>query len=100
VKQTRVAVSLLTLALLAGAFPAEAQQSSAPQSAAPSKPSAIDDTMEAGEAETEAPRHGLVNFTQYEGPFGTIGVGADILWDYATFEQDANSREQFDLSTE
>ena len=98
-KQTSVVASLLALVLLTGAFHAAAQQSSAPQSA--SEPSALDDTMEAGEAEAEVPRRRLTNFNEYEGPIGTIRVGFGFLTDYAAYSQDANSKEQFpDLSPE
>ena len=92
--------SLLALTLLAGASRAQAQQPSAATAGTPSTPSGIDDTIEAGEAETEAPRRRLVSFNEYEGPIGTIRVGGGFLYDYVTYDQDANSQEQFDLSPE
>ncbi len=92
--------NLVALVLLAGAPLAEAQQPAAPQPAAPTEPSAIDDTLEAGESEVETPRRRLVHFNEYEGPIGTIRIGAGFLYDYVAYDQDANSEEQFDLSSE
>jgi len=92
--------SVLALAALAGAPKVEAQQPS-PSPPAPTETSALDDTMEAGEAEAEAPRRKMVTFNEYEGPIGTIRVGLGFLYDYVTYGQDANSSEQFpDLSPE
>jgi phosphate-selective porin OprO/OprP len=68
--------------------------------ASPSPPSAIDDTMEAGEAEVQAPRRKLVRWNEYEGRFFTIRVGALAMYEYADFAQDDNSQKQFDLAPE
>jgi phosphate-selective porin OprO/OprP len=101
VKRVIAVGSVLTLVLVAGAARAGAQQSPSRQSAAPSDTPAIDDTMEAGEAEAEVPRRRLVNFNEYEGPIGSIRVGFGFLTDYATYHQDEASKEQFpDLSPE
>lgn len=67
------------------------------QNAAPA-PSAIDDTIQAGEASAEAPARDLVKWNHYQGPLGSIRMGAGYLLDYATYAQDENSKEQFDLS--
>lgn len=58
-------------------------------------PSAVDDTITA--AESDAPARRLVKFNEYEGPLGSIRIGFGLLWDYATYEQDEQSQEQFDL---
>ncbi len=60
-------------------------------------PDAIDDTIEAGEADAEEPRRKLVRWNEYEGRFFTIRLGAGVLYDFATFAQDDASRQQFDL---
>ena len=61
---------------------------------------AIDDSIEAGEAEAKEPARRLVSWNQYEGAFFSIRVGGGVLYDYAAYKQDAGSREQFDLSPE
>ena len=90
----------LALCLLAGVPRAEAQPQPASQPAAPSGASAIDDTMEAGEAESEWPRLSVISFNEFEGPITSIRVGGGFLYDYVTYHQDANSKDQFDLSPE
>ena len=97
--------SLVALALGAGAVPTDAQQPAAPPAAQqpppPTTPTHIDDTMEAGEAETEPPHNrGMTRFNEYEGPYGSIRFGGGFLYDYVTYEQDAGSEEQFDLTPE
>ena len=59
-----------------------------------SQPSAIDDTITAGEADDEEPARKLVKFNEYAGPLGSIRLGFNFMWDYAGFSQDANSQEQ------
>jgi phosphate-selective porin OprO/OprP len=61
---------------------------------------AIDDTIEAGEAEAKEPARSLVKWNHYEGRFFTIRAGGGLLYDYAAYTQDDNSRQQFDLSPE
>lgn len=62
------------------------------------QPSAIDDTIQAGEADAESPARQLVKWNEYQGPLGSIRIGTGYLLDYATYAQDENSKEQFDLS--
>ena len=97
VKRMIAVGSLLALALLAGA--PRPRLSNRRPSPAPSQAPHIDDTMEAGEGEAEAPRRRMVSFNEYDGPIGTIRVGFGFLSDYVAYGQDANSKEQFpDLS--
>ena len=58
-----------------------------------------DDTIEAGEADAEVPRRRLINWNEYEGPFFTIRMGAGVLYDYASFSQDDESKEQLELNS-
>jgi phosphate-selective porin OprO/OprP len=58
---------------------------------------AIDDTIEAGEANVEAPARRLIRWNEYEGPLFTVRVGGGFLYEYAAFAQDKNSKEQFAL---
>jgi len=60
----------------------------------------IDDAIEAGEAEAKEPIRSLVEWNHYEGPFFTIRAGGGVLYDYAAYKQDDNSKQQFDLTPE
>src|SRR4051812_21070954 len=53
--------------------------------------------VSAGEAEADPPPRRMGKWDEYEGPFFTIRVGAGLLVDYATYDQDAPSKEQRDL---
>ena len=68
--------------------------------AAAQQPQTLDDTMEAGEAEAKEPARSLVKWNHYEGQFFSIRLGGGVLLDYATYAQDANSQQQFDLTPE
>jgi phosphate-selective porin OprO/OprP len=59
---------------------------------------AIDDTIEAGEAEAKEPARSLVEWNHYDGPFFSIRVGGGLLYDYAAYKQDDNARQQFELT--
>jgi phosphate-selective porin OprO/OprP len=74
--------------------PASPQAPEAPPEAAPA---IIDDTLVAGEAEDEAPGRRLVRWNEFDGRYASIRVGGTYLLDYVAYEQDANSKEQFDL---
>lgn len=64
------------------------------------RPPALDDTIEAGEAEVEEPRRKLVKWNEFHGRFFTIRVGAGLLPEYAAYAQDENSKQQFALMPE
>lgn len=54
--------------------------------------------LEAGdEADVVEPRRQLVKFNHYEGKYFSVRFGGGFLEDYATYAQDAASKEQFDL---
>jgi phosphate-selective porin OprO/OprP len=63
-------------------------------------PAALDETIEAGEAEAREPARRLVNWNHYEGRVFSIRMGGGVLLDAAGYSQDAGSREQFDLTPE
>jgi phosphate-selective porin OprO/OprP len=91
--------ALLTLTVLAGVPTIALAQTPPPasvtQDAPPaSQPPAIVDTMDA--SESDAPARRLVRFNEYEGPAGSIRLGFGFLYDYVTYDQDENSKEQFD----
>ena len=60
----------------------------------------IDDTIEAGEAEVEAPRRRLVRWNEFDGRFFSIRLGAGYLVEAASYSQDDDSKAQFDLTPE
>jgi phosphate-selective porin OprO/OprP len=59
---------------------------------------APDDTIEAGEAATEEPRRKLVRWNEYQGPYFTIRFGGGVLYDFAAFGQDHDSKKQVELA--
>jgi phosphate-selective porin OprO/OprP len=107
VKRLRAACALLVWAF-AATPPARAQSSSSggsapaaaaqPGAGADPEPPLLEDDITA--AESDAPRRRLVSFNEFEGPLGSIRVGGGLLYDYASFSQDENSAQQFDLEPE
>src|SRR5262245_14800879 len=98
------AVALLMLAGLTAlprAAQAQAQGNGASgqpgTAAAPQQPPAIEDTIDASEAD-KAPRRQLIHWNEYDGPYFSIRVGGGYLYDYAAYSQDDNSKEQFALT--
>jgi phosphate-selective porin OprO/OprP len=87
-----VGVSLMLI--VARGEPASAQQGNG------SPPAPIDDTIEAGEADAVEPARRLVRWNEYEGPFFTIRFGGGLLYEYARYSQDKNSKAQIDLTPE
>ena len=87
---------VLTLIVSSGVA-ARAQQSGTTVNG--SQPAPIDDTIEAGEADAVEPARRLVRWNEYEGPFFTIRFGGGLLYEYARYSQDKNSKAQIDLDT-
>jgi len=91
--------------LLCVTFSAEAQQPPAPatpsnaQQQAPGPPPPLDNTpLEAGDDEVSVPARPLINWNEYNGRSVGFRVGAGLLYDYAAYSQDEESKEQFALS--
>src|SRR5262245_12451308 len=89
---TRLAVLLILAAILLAPGSSRAQGSPAAAT-----DSTLENTLEAGEATVAAPRRRLVHWNEYEGPFFTIRAGAGFLYEGATYVQDDESKQQFDL---
>jgi phosphate-selective porin OprO/OprP len=81
----KCAVSTLVVAVLIGSSSRAMAQAPAPL---------LDDTIDA--TEVDEPRRKLINFNEIQGPFGSLRVGFGVLYDYASFDQDQGSKEQFD----
>jgi phosphate-selective porin OprO and OprP len=92
----RTRSGLLLVALLSVAPSALAQ--APPSNATPQTPAPIEDTIDAAEAEDPSPRRQLKSWNEYDGPLFSIRVGGGYLYDYATYSQDDNSKQQIDLS--
>ena len=58
---------------------------------------ALDDQIDAAEADGDTAPRQLVSWNHYEGPYVTARVGAGFLWDYSAYAQDADSKEQMTL---
>ena len=57
----------------------------------------IDTTLDAAEADGDAPRRRLISWNEYDGRFITARLGGGFLWDLAGYGQNENSREQLTL---
>jgi phosphate-selective porin OprO and OprP len=60
----------------------------------------LENTIAAGESDAEQKQRQLVKWNEYHGPYATVRVGAGFLVDLAGYEQDQESKEQFDLATQ
>ena len=58
----------------------------------------LDDQFDAAEADGIEPRRKLVSWNHYEGPYFTLRVAASLLYDFAAYGQDADSKQQMTLS--
>jgi phosphate-selective porin OprO/OprP len=61
------------------------------------QPATLDDTIQAGEADTEEPARRLVSWNEYEGKYFTIRLGGGFLYEYAAYSQDDVSKNQIEL---
>ena len=64
------------------------------QSPSEATPATLDSTVEAGEADAEKPRRRLVQWNEYDGPVSTIRLGGAFLYDFATYSQNEDSKQQ------
>lgn len=68
---------------------------------APSPPnSSVDDTIDATEGDADIDRHTAVPWNEIRRPYFTIRFGAGLLCEVVGYTQDAQSKEQFDISTD
>ena len=57
----------------------------------------VNSTMVAGESEADEPARQFVRWNEYEGPISTLRFGGGFLYDYAAYNQDEASKQQFDF---
>jgi phosphate-selective porin OprO/OprP len=60
----------------------------------------IEETIDAAESEDPGHRRKLISWNEYDGPLFSIRFGGGVLYDYAAYAQDENSKEQVDLSAD
>jgi phosphate-selective porin OprO/OprP len=60
----------------------------------------LERTIEAGESGVQEPRRKLVRWNEFDGPLSTFKFGAGILYEYAAYAQDEQSKQQFTLEPE
>ena len=68
------------------------------QSPAAPAPATLDTTAEAGEPDYEKPTRRLVKWNEYDGPVSTLRVGWGFLVDFATYNQNQESKQQITMS--
>jgi phosphate-selective porin OprO/OprP len=61
-------------------------------------PPTVEDSQVAGGSSADAPARRLVKWNEFEGRFFTLRASAGVILDAGTYAQDAESREQFDLT--
>jgi phosphate-selective porin OprO/OprP len=66
----------------------------------PSQPPTLDDTIDAAEGDNVEPVRKLVRWNEYDGRLFTLRLGGGVLFDYAGYSQDADSKKQFELTPE
>jgi phosphate-selective porin OprO/OprP len=89
---------IVVILIISGGTAARAQQGGATVNG--SQPAPIDDTIEAGEAEAKDPVRRLVSWNEYEGRLFTIRLAGGLLYEYAGYSQDENSKSQVDFTPE
>jgi phosphate-selective porin OprO/OprP len=60
--------------------------------------SSIDTTADAGEADAIPPKRQFLKWNQYDGPISTATFGFTFLYDFATYSQDDDSKQQVSMS--
>jgi phosphate-selective porin OprO/OprP len=110
-RHTAITAALLALVVVAPrvsaaqqlplpASPRAAATATAAQATPPVSSGALDNTIDAGEAENPTPVRRLISWNEYDAKLFSIRVGGGILYDYASYAQDDNSRSQFDLESQ
>jgi phosphate-selective porin OprO/OprP len=87
---------LLTAPAAVHAQETAVMNSGAPSRLAPNDPT-IDNTLDAAEADGDAPKQ-AVPWNEYNGRYFTARLGGGFLYDYANYSQDGDSKSQMDLS--
>ena len=91
-----VAVATCCMLVAVLGWPARADETAASKAAAAD--ASFDDQLGAAGADGIEPRHQLVAWNHYEGPYFTVRVGAGFGYDFSAYAQSENSKEQMTLS--
>ena len=90
--------ALLVIVFCCWSHIAWGQQPSSGQQPAGGKPATLDDTPpEAGDEELAEPARKLLKWNEFEGKRATFRFGAGLLYEYAAYSQDEESKDQFAL---
>jgi phosphate-selective porin OprO/OprP len=87
----------VSAALAVGQFtqpPAEAQDSGAATGGT------VDTTLDAGEEDNVEPRRKMVKWNEYDGPVSTLRFGYHFMYDFASYIQDDDSKQQVVMETD
>jgi phosphate-selective porin OprO and OprP len=80
----RVLTASIACVAVLGASPVDAEE-------------AVYEALDAAEADGATPRRELISWNEYEGPWFTARLGGGLLYDYATYSQDEDSKQQMTL---
>jgi phosphate-selective porin OprO/OprP len=72
----------------------------APASQGLDTPSIVDAPLEAAGADGDVPRRKLIGWNEYDGPVFSARLGGGFLYDYSGYSQDADSKQQMELSAD
>ena len=100
--RTLLQIVLLGLVGLPGASaqaPDEAVEVEEAEAASERAPTVVTDVV-AGEADSEGPRRKLITWNEIDGPITTFRFSFGVLYEFAHYEQDDASEEQFQLEDE
>src|SRR6187401_1637358 len=97
-RQQRYAALLLGLTAALTAPEVGRAQDPPPANSVTPAEAAVDDGIQAGESDADAPARQFVKWNQYEGPISTLRFGGVLLYDYAAYDQDDVSKQQVSFS--
>ena len=60
----------------------------------------VDSTLEAGTDDHVEPKRKFVKWNEYDGPISTVRFGYGFLWDFASYMQDDEARQQVPVETD
>src|SRR6186997_810091 len=83
----RVAAVFLFVLPLAAQSNATSSSATIPTNPPPQNPN-LDQTLDAGESESDPPVRRLVKWNEYDGKHFTLRVGGGFLYEYAAYAQD------------
>jgi phosphate-selective porin OprO/OprP len=97
----RVAAALLALASLClGGGSSFTPGTALAQESSSATTATLDSTLEAGEADAALPKRRMVKWNEYDGPVSTLRFGYHFMYDFASYVQDDESKQQVSMPTD